>query len=186
MKPIILGQAPSAKGDGRHFTGPSGATLCRWAGVETRDELLGYFELDNILPQPLVLNPDENRRRSGLSNREAKLGAMNFLGRTRLAARRSLGAERYSDFIDTGHFVTVVLGAKVWRAFGLAETTEMFGSQFLADDFLMIRFPHPSGLNRELNDPKLFAAVCRNLRSIGKVTPTVTIDLDYPIDPNAL
>ncbi len=159
-------------GDGRPFTGPSGDTLVRWAGLHTRDELLEFFELDNLLSRPLPKNSDPKRRPSVFSQRDGRIESGNFLGRQRLRALRQLGQVEYNNFIDHGHFVVVVLGTKVWRAFGLPRDTDLFGELPIHDDFCMIRFPHPSGLNLQLNDKTLVEQVRTNLRRIGQVPST--------------
>lgn len=167
-KPIILGQAPSAKGDGRPFTGPSGKTLCRWLGVGDREELERYFVLENLIAHPLDKNHDPKRRNSELTPAEARLGAMNFLTRTRTRLMKEMGSEGWGQFSLSGVIQVVVLGNKVWKGFGLPRASGWFDEQFVGDEFLMVKFPHPSGLNHELNDPEFVCQVSTRLRYIAQ------------------
>jgi len=168
IQPILLGQAPSAQGDGRPFTGPSGKTVCKWLGVEGREQLAEYFYLENLLPHPLPRNSDERRKSSQLTPAQARLGAKNFLTRTRFRLRKDLGSEGYTKFIDQSRFLlVVVLGTKVWRGFNLPSHDEWFTERLISDEFMMVKFPHPSGLNHELNDPDFVRETARHLRSIA-------------------
>jgi hypothetical protein len=168
IQPILLGQAPSAQGDGRPFTGPSGKTVCKWLGVEGREQLAGYFYLENLLPHPLPRNADERRRSSQLTPAQARLGANNFLTRTRFRMRKELGAQGYSDLIDQHKvFTVVVLGTKVWKGFKLPSYDAWFTERMIGDDFMLIKFPHPSGLNHELNDPDFARETASRLRAIA-------------------
>jgi uracil-DNA glycosylase len=170
--PILLGQAPSAKGDGRAFTGPSGKTICRWLGVEDRDDLQKYFYLENLLQAPLPHNPDVKRKSSSFTPAEARFGCQNFLTRTRFRLRKSMGRDGYTDWIDSGGTVeVVVLGTKVWKGFGLPSHANWFEEQPVADDFRMVKFPHPSGLNLELNDVQFARETAARLRAIAMGVP---------------
>lgn len=167
IKPIILGQAPSQLGDGRPFTGPSGHTLCMWAGVDTRDELLQYFDLANLMSRPLPRRP-RTQRESTFKLTEGRDAARQFLFHTRKRVKMNLGQERWNDFIDSGQRIEVVaLGVKVWRSFRLPGGARHFERHQFEEDFAFIPFPHPSGLNHQLNDPLFRREVRMNLRRLG-------------------
>lgn len=170
VRPIILGQAPSRLGDGRPFTGPSGDTICKWAGVESREKLLEYFELDNLLSKPLPVNGADRRSPSAFSPTQARAQAGKFLERQRVRLRKELGQSEYNDFIDSGEIVVVALGTKVWRSFRLPRNAEVFDEQPVSAEFRIVRFPHPSGLNHQLNDSEFVANVQRRLREIGHIS----------------
>lgn len=167
--PILLGQAPSAQGDGRPFTGPSGKTVCKWLGVDDRDELQKYFYLENLLDKPLPHNPDAKRKSSQLTPAQARQGCGSFLTRTRFRLRKEMGPQGYSDFIDSGQEIKVVcLGTKVWRGFNLPAHADWFDEVYEVDEFLMVKFPHPSSLNLALNDPAFARETATRLRRIAQ------------------
>lgn len=182
IKPILLGQAPSVKGDGRAFTGPSGKTLTRWLGVDDRDELANYFYLENLVDRPLVRNDDPRRHNSELTPHMARDGAQKFLARTNTRLLRELGQQAFNDWIDSGHPVTVVaLGNKVWRGFNLPHKAPWFQWEMVeGGEFAIVKFPHPSGLNHELNDPDFAREVATRLRRIAQGH----LDAPHPTDPH--
>jgi hypothetical protein len=167
IKPIILGQAPGLLGDGRPFTGPSGHTLCTWAGVRTRDELMQYFDLANLINHPLPRKSRDSKQ-STFRLPEGRQAARQFLFHTRRRVKTQLGQQGWGDFIDSGSITVVALGIKVWRSFGLPRSVRHFEECPLEDgEFKFVCFPHPSGLNHQLNDPIFREQVQMNLRRIG-------------------
>lgn len=182
IKPILLGQAPSRKGDGRAFTGPSGKTLTKWLGVDDRDGLSNYFDLDNLVHHPLAPNTDPHRHNSELTPSMAREGAQQFLVRTKARLLKELGQHQFNDWIDSGRPVVVVaLGTKVWRGFNFSNQLPWFHWEMVpGGEFLVVKFPHPSGLNHELNDPEFAREVATRLRRIA----WGHIDSPTPADPN--
>ena len=172
--PVILGQAPSRQGDGRPFTGPSGDRLLKWAGVETRDELLRYFRLDNLFPYPLPQHESERRpsgslKTIGFSKRLGRDFAQQFIAREDDYLKNQLGPEGYTTFHTVrNHIDVIVLGKKVWDALDLWGSTPMFNRVVRARTGLRFhRFPHPSGLNHQMNDPEFVRETSERLRRIG-------------------
>ena len=178
IKPILLGQAPSAKGDGRPFTGPSGSTVMRWLEVDDRDQLEHFFYLENLLPYPLSPNADPKKRDSSLTPGEARVGCNNFLARTRHRLMQEVGADVYHS--NRPPTVVVCLGNKVWRGFRLDSKAPWFHWEPVSDDFLMVKFPHPSGLNHSLSDSEFVRETATRLRRIA----LGRIDAPHPTDPN--
>ena len=80
-----------------------------------------------------------------------------------------LGHPRWGEFTSSGEKIQVIcLGSKVWRAFELPRTSDWFDERGLEDEFWMVKFPHPSGLNHELNDPMFVRSVSERLRYIAQ------------------
>lgn len=175
--PIIVGQAPSRLGDGRPFTGPSGDRLVKWAGVRDRDELLKYFRLDNLMSEPLPHHP-HNRKPNGslktvnFSMKVGRLHAEIFVGKQRDYLYSQLGVEGAEAFAKVRNHVDVVLlGRKVWDCFDLSGDTPMFGRVVRSRSGLRFhRFPHPSGLNHQMNDWEFVRETSERLRRIGCIT----------------
>lgn len=173
--PVILGQAPSRLGDGRPFTGPSGDRLLRWSGVESRDELLKYFRLDNLMSQPLPHHPIARRPNGSLktvnfSKRVGKVHADIFLARQYDYLINQLGVDGLDVFRQVHNRLdVVVLGRKVWESFDLRGDVPMFGRVVkVGVTYLRFhRFPHPSGLNHQMNDPEFVRETSERLRRIG-------------------
>jgi hypothetical protein len=173
--PVILGQAPSRLGDGRPFTGPSGDRLLLWAQLETRDELLKYFRLDNLLSTPLpqytdIRSPGGKLRTPSIGRRVAKDSAQQFTARQYDYLKNQLGGQRgMDDFIRAGNAVEVIcLGRKVWEAFGLPNNTLYLKSYLRSQMGLKFyRFPHPSGLNHLMNDLEFLRETSEALRRVG-------------------
>ena len=179
VQPSLRGQAPSAKGDGRPFTGPSGKTVMNWLGVDSREELEKYFWLENLFDQPLEPNSDWRRKSSQLTPAAARVACEAFLQRTRGRLRRSMGRHEFTEFIDNGPPITVVcLGTKVWKGFNLHSHANWFHPEPVGPDFAMVKFPHPSGLNLELNDPVFARETATRLRRIA----LGNLDAPYPSD----
>lgn len=166
--PVILGQAPSRLGDGRPFTGPSGDRLVQWAGVESRDELLKYFRLDNLLPEPLPHHPERRKPNGNLktvnfSRRRGREQAVQFIARQ----NDYLIAENAGKVVKLD---VVVLGKKVWESLELNMETPIFGRVVKVGLRMRFhRFPHPSGLNHQMNDPKFLGETSERLRRIGHI-----------------
>lgn len=57
MKPIIVGQAPSRRGDGTPFSGPSGARLLRLLNLNNVEQLKKIFKLTNLIKHQLDPHP---------------------------------------------------------------------------------------------------------------------------------
>lgn len=180
MKPIILGQAPSRMGDGRAFTGPSGNTILKWCGLNHRTQLLHYFELDNLLhtPMPRVEPGHRNVKRTNSFHKAERVQAAKaFLDRWRAVAYRQMGGWQGVEAFqrEGGRIVVVALGRQVWDTFGhdsistLPRHPEMFAEGEVEELFTLVRFPHPSGLNHQLNDYEFVAEVARRLRAIGRI-----------------
>lgn len=172
--PVILGQAPSHHGDGRPFTGPSGERLIKWAGVDNRDELLNYFRLENLFPVPLPRFPDERRpsgslKTRGFSKKVGRQHAERFIERQDDYLKNQLGPEGYTHFHTLHSKIDViVLGRKVWDALDLWGQTPMFGRVIKVRTGLRFhRFPHPSGLNHQMNDPDFVRETSQRLRRVG-------------------
>jgi hypothetical protein len=183
--PVILGQAPSRLGDGRPFTGPSGDRLVQWAGVGSRDELLRYFRLDNLLPEPLPHHPEKRKPNGNLKsvNFSLKTGRMHadaFLARQHDYLVNQLGVDGAEIFLQVrNHIDIVVLGRKVWDSLELHGDVPTFGRVVRARLGLRFhRFPHPSGLNHQMNDPEFLRETSQRLRRIGCI-------IDQPTDSTA-
>lgn len=168
--PVIVGQAPSRLGDGRPFTGPSGDRLVQWAGVDTREELLRYFRLDNLMAQPLPNNPHERKPNGSLKT----INFSRHMGRV----YADLFVARQRDYMSahSGHMVIelmdiVVLGKRVWESLDLRGDMPMFGFS-LSHMFKFHRFPHPSGLNHQMNDPEFVRETSHRLRQVGRIITT--------------
>lgn len=171
--PVILGQAPSRLGDGRAFTGPSGDRLVQWAGVGSRDELLRYFRLDNLMSEPLPHHPERRKPNGNLktvnfSLRTGKIQAEAFLARQMDYLINQLGVEGSNTFFKVhNHIDVVVLGKKVWDSFELRGDMPMFGRSIRRPGLKFHRFPHPSGLNHQMNDADFLRETSERLRRIG-------------------
>jgi uracil-DNA glycosylase len=168
-------------GDGRPFTGPSGDRLLKWAGVESRDELLRYFRLANLFPTPLPQLENERRpsgtlKTKNFPKRVARMHAELFASRQDDYLRNQLSPSAYTDFHTLHNRVEViVLGRKVWDAFDLPGTVPMFGRVVRARQGLKFyRFPHPSGLNHQMNDPEFVRETSERLRRIGCIITQAT------------
>lgn len=180
MKPIILGQAPSRLGDGRAFTGPSGNTLVQWCGLNHRTQLEKYFELDNLLhtPMPRIEPSHRNIKRTNSFHRAQRVqAAKDFLNRWRAVAYQQMGGWQGVEAFqsDGGRIKVVALGRQVWDTFGhesistLPRHPDMFAEGDVEELFTLVRFPHPSGLNHQLNDHEFVAEVARRLKAIGRI-----------------
>lgn len=163
-KPIILGQAPVSP-DLTPFTGRSGRTLCEWAGVETREQLMEYFDLDNLLDR--TMKKSKTGQAPSFPTSRAPLLRTKFIDRHRTALVEELGEDGAREYEINQRRTVLVMGSLTWKAFDLKKTVSLFGTAPYKMVFMMVRFPHPSGLNRQLNDPEILAETIRNLRLIG-------------------
>ena len=129
MKPILIGQAPSARSRSRvAFDGPSGYRLARILGTPS---ILPWFETANLLGR----FPGKGARRKGDAFP---------MGRARAAARRLMPTL-------AGRLV-VLAGSRVAAAFGLR--CGLFESARPAWAARVLVIPHPSGASRRLNEPE--------------------------------
>lgn len=163
-KPIIIGEAPVSR-DGTPFTGRSGKTLMVWAGVSTRHELTQYFELDNFVQKSLM--PAKPGQVKNFPMKSAPILRQQFQDRHELALINELGLEGAEEYLTNQRRTVLVMSSLVWRAFDLPRPTKLFDAQPFKKYYMMVRFPHPSGLNRQLNDPEIVQKASERLRLIG-------------------
>lgn len=186
MLPIILGQAPSRLGDGRSFTGPSGEVLISWFGVSSREELLEYFQLENLLATPLTKHAPRaagehnNKHKDTFTKEMGRTAANSFIVKIEESVINHHGVTG-ADVWWEHNFVTVVtLGLKVWESFGLSGASQMFSTKWSTNyHFQFCRFPHPSGLNHQRNDRALMAqtsAILRTIGTLGSAPQSLTTD----------
>lgn len=147
QKALVLGEAPSKSGDRYHMFPLSGRvaeTLCRMSGVPPEAEgsrygrwtwaLYDHYECDNLF--------------------ERYQGAQSNGAAFPMAAAKELAKAKSSELWGR---VVVMLGVRLPRAFGVEDAsffewrTELDAGEERALQWVMI--PHPSGLNRILNDP---------------------------------
>lgn len=153
MRPLVVGQAPSADTDGRPpFCGRSGARLAELLGVEHR-QLGQLVDLVNLLERWPGKSP--TGRGDAFPYDQAAAAAAMLLA-------------------VTPHDRVIVCGRGVWRALGLHGDVEPLGRGYAAGR-LFLNLPHPSGLCRWWNDPAnvdragavLRHFVAANLRAVG-------------------
>lgn len=163
-KPILVGEAPSAQGDGRPFTGPSGDRLQALLGLESYDELTQAFEMINIFEK--ITKPAWDR-------------FDRVYARRRAVALLTRWHERDPDDI----LDVILAGRKVMAAFGV-EHLPWFGFHNLGGVVLWA-FPHPSGLNHFWNNASEQLRASRFLRArvLSACThrPRAGISLDQSI-----
>lgn len=145
---VIVGEAPSLLGDGRPFTGPSGARLCELLGVPDMAGLRELFELDNIFHH-------HTPRWDAFDRRHA----------------RQIANGKMKGWYQEDEPVTVIMcGRKVWKAFSGTQT-----DWFEPDErrnVVLWTFPHPSGLNHFWNFPVNVERARRFLRLRADLTPS--------------
>lgn len=141
MKPIIVGEAPSAQGDGRPFTGPSGERLQALLGLESYDQLTERFELMNLFE---IQSPVWDRFDQEYARKKAMRQMTKWVNQ--------------EDLVDV-----ILAGRKVARAFRV-EPLAWFVFEMRANVVLWT-FPHPSGLNHFWNDPEAERDASRFLRA---------------------
>ena len=161
-------------GDGRPFTGPSGDRLIRWAGVEDRDELLRYFRLANLFNTPLPTYKNDRRpsgslKTQGFGRKAGRVAGEAFIVLQDDYLKAQLTPQAYTDFHTLKNRIDVlVLGKKVWDALDLYGATPLFGRVIkIGAPLRFHRFPHPSGLNHQMNDPEVIREASERLRRIG-------------------
>lgn len=160
LKPLLIGEAPSKSGDKYHMFPLSGAvaeTLCKLAGIapligESRYgqwtwALYDHFECENLI-----------KRWPG------RLGAGSAFPMDVAKAQAEV------KLLEVRGRVIVLLGARLPKAFGIDMPFYSWRFVCPADDFdvdvpvseivqrptswtKIVSIPHPSGLNRMLNDP---------------------------------
>lgn len=163
-KPIIVGEAPVSR-DGTPFTGRSGKTLMTWAGVSNRHELAEYFDLDNFVQKSLM--PAKPGQPKNFPMKVAPVLRQQFEDRHESALIRELGTDGALEYLLNQRRTVLVMSSLVWGAFDLPRPTKLFEAKPYKMRYMMIRFPHPSGLNRQLNDPDIVREAIRHLRLIG-------------------
>lgn len=163
-KPIIVGEAPVSR-DGTPFTGRSGKTLQAWAGVSSRYELTQYFDLDNFVQKSLT--PARPGQAKNFPMKSAPVLRQQFMDRHEIALISELGLKGAEEYLLNQRRTVLVMSSLVWRAFDLPRPTKLFEAKPFKQRYMMVRFPHPSGLNRQLNDPEIVREAIRHLRLIG-------------------
>ncbi len=141
MKPIIVGQAPSRKGDGAPFSGPSGARLCRLVGVKDPEELKDYFKLINLIKHQL--DPHPRGRGDKFDLNEAKKRATRILSE----------AEPEQVFIACGRQVWKCLTGTPDGEFYTRRVVTVTHNKKPSVDVNVYLFPHPSGASSIWNYP---------------------------------
>jgi hypothetical protein len=158
--PLLIGEAPSRGGDRYHMfplSGPPARVLCTLAGIPPQDEGTTYgkwtwalyerFECENLFERYAEAEPwsvPRARERAALRKPDLTGRVVLLLGRRVQAA---FGVE--GDF----HTWTTVVQAADLRSVapapGMCATVEFS----VAAIYRVAAIPHPSGLNRALNDP---------------------------------
>ena len=131
MKPIIVGQAPSRLGDGTPFTGPSGDRICQLLGVRNIEQVKRWFDLANVIDEPLT-------------------------GEDRVVKRRMASGARSILYHQPHQSSIIACGKLVWSAMGGAPGTNWYNFNIMTNgnkSMLLWLFPHPSGLSHYWNVP---------------------------------
>jgi hypothetical protein len=151
-QPAIIGEAPARNADpSRPLAGRAGRVICLLAGWECDDpheELSRRFFLVNLL--------DEWPGRAGKGT----------VWPAALARRR---AEALREALS-GRLAALLLGWRVAGAFGIRDGS--YGLWRPEDELVPARhavLPHPSGINRALNDQDVRIAAGTILREVGDV-----------------
>ncbi len=142
MRPLLVGEAP-CKAGGEPFTGRSGSVLEALAGFPPRRE----FECVNLLRTW----PGHAGKGSAFPAAEARAAAQAMLS------------------VLTRGRVVLVAGKRVAGAFGIRQPEYL--RWYHLEGLLVGVLPHPSGINRWLNDPVNREAAGRFLRSARTVNP---------------
>lgn len=132
--PLIIGQAPARRMDGRDvpaFSSASGARLAKLAGVgDAGADLQGHFETMNLVS-----------RYRGKQGKGDKFD---------VTAAKLMAAEILVWLEAQQPRVVLLMGRGVGRAFG-CENAEYL-RPWLWDQHTFVLFPHPSGVNRWWNE----------------------------------
>lgn len=142
MRPLLVGEAPCQKG-GLPFTGRAGTVLEDLAGFNPRSA----FDCVNLLPAW----PGHAGKGSAFPMHDARVAATAML-----------------SVLPTGK-VVIVAGKRAARAFGVKAPA--FLSWQFVDGKLLGIIPHPSGVNRWLNDPVNREATGAFLRKARVLNP---------------
>jgi uracil-DNA glycosylase len=151
-KPLIVGEAPSKGGDRYHMfplSGPPSKVLCQAAGIPPQPGGSAYGRWTWALYE--------------------RFEAVNLIERYRDAEPWSAprARERARKLVEeAGPLVVVLLGRRVATAWGLGERAIGEWGPALVGGLPVpevICLPHPSGLNRTLNDPDVRALLGRGL-----------------------
>ncbi len=113
--------------------------------------------------------PNGNLKPMNYSMKIGRLHAEIFVGKQRDYLITQLGVEGAENFLRArNHIDVVLLGKKVWESFNLRGDTPMFGRVVRSRSGLRFhRFPHPSGLNHQMNDWQFVRDTSERLRRIG-------------------
>jgi len=145
-------------------------------GVATRDDLLTLFRLENLFNTPLPPHPPRKPNGHTVKNTFNKArgreAALDFVQRQNDYLINQLGPKGAEDFHKVHNYIEViVLGKKVWESFGLRGDASLFSSVRSRRWYIQFyRFPHPSGLNHQLNDPEILQAASQHLKRIAGIT----------------
>lgn len=142
MRPLLVGEAPCRKG-GEPFTGRAGKVLEDLAGFPPRRE----FDCVNLLQQW----PGQDGQGSAFPAHDAQVAAAAMLA-----------------VLPQGR-VVVLAGKRVAGAFGIRAPE--FLHWYLVRGKVVGVMPHPSGINRWLNDPANRSAAGAFLRSARTLNP---------------
>ncbi len=151
IRPLLLGEAPSKSGDRYNrfpISGRVSETLCRLASIEPEKEGSRYgrwywplrevFSVGNVISRYATAYPWSIPR-----------------------AQRAWSHWLLSEEVR-GPLVVICLGRRVQRAVGLGADRE-WGEWLFSGDLAAVAIPHPSGLNRTLNDADVRLRVGRTL-----------------------
>lgn len=142
MRPLLVGEAPCRRG-GEPFTGRAGTVLAELAGFPPRRE----FDCVNLLQQW----PGQDGKGSAFPLHDARVAAAAML-----------------SVLPQGR-VVVVAGKRVAQAFGIRKPE--FLRWYAVGGKVVGVLPHPSGINRWLNDPANREAAGTFLRSARVLNP---------------
>lgn len=147
MQAMILGQAPS-RTSRVPLEGRVGQRLCAWAGLRDHDELNYVFALGNLLPEW----PGKAGKGDAFPMEVARRHAAGLLEEVLIPEEWDL---------------VLMLGWNVARAFGVAPRVGYLRQFMLTEGTYPVEgvvLPHPSGVNRWLNDEANVAELRRYMR----------------------
>lgn len=151
---VIVGQAPSRKGDGRPFTGPSGKRLCDLLDLPNYEALAKRVILTNLLDRPV--EPAASGRGDTYDRRLANARAKQLM----------LYYARQPEL-----FVILAAGKEVYRSLIGVEGTFFKGKKGKLGPAQFVDvwcFPHPSGASAYWNDRSRAAGAKRFLNRLLK------------------